>query len=168
MLKRWRLFPRTKIRSGSLFRWKSKSAAAQFPIPFSWQMGGAGGFFKFFLVTVWRQSCDKSTVKLSTTVAFCDMSTVEISTVYLSTVYFSTPPKKIEYWKWKICGFFADCHRLLKLKFNSGFSIWEYFFGKPRWEEDRFGGSRYLESRPVVFIRNCHVCICLAMKQAFL
>ena len=40
----------------------------------------------------WRQSCDKSTVKLSTTVAFCDMSTVEISTVYLSTVYFSTPP----------------------------------------------------------------------------
>ena len=42
----------------------------------------------------WRQSCDKSTVKLSTTVAFCDMSTVNISTVYLSTVYFSTPPTK--------------------------------------------------------------------------
>ena len=38
------------------------------------------------------QSCDKSTVKLSTTVAFCDMSTVEILTVYLSTVYFSTSP----------------------------------------------------------------------------
>ena len=51
-----------------------------------------GGFFNFFLVTVWRQSCDKSTVKLSTTVAFCDMSTVEISTVYLSTVYISTSP----------------------------------------------------------------------------
>ena len=40
----------------------------------------------------WRQSCDKSTVKLSTTVAFCDMSTVEMSTVDKSTVYFSTPP----------------------------------------------------------------------------
>ena len=52
------------------------------------------GGFNFFLVTVWRQSCDKSTVKLSTTVAFCDMSTVNISTVYLSTVYFSTPPPK--------------------------------------------------------------------------
>ena len=51
-----------------------------------------GGFFNFFLVTVWRQSCDKSTVKLSTTVAFCDMSTVDILTVYLSTVYFSTSP----------------------------------------------------------------------------
>ena len=51
-----------------------------------------GGFFNFFLVTVWRQSCDKSTVKLSTTVAFCDMSTVEISTVDKSTVYFSTSP----------------------------------------------------------------------------
>ena len=51
-----------------------------------------GGFFNFFLVTVWRQSCDKSTVKLSTTVAFCYMSTVDILTVYLSTVYFSTSP----------------------------------------------------------------------------
>ena len=55
-----------------------------------------GGFFNFFLVTVWRQSCDKSTVKLSTTVAFCDMSTVEISTVYLSTVYFSTLPEILQ------------------------------------------------------------------------
>ena len=44
-----------------------------------------GGFFNFFLVTVWRQSCDKSTVKLLTTVAFCDMSTVDISTVYIYT-----------------------------------------------------------------------------------
>ena len=42
-------------------------------------------------MTVWRQSCDKSTVKLSTTVAFCDMSTVNMSTVDKSTVYFSTP-----------------------------------------------------------------------------
>ena len=33
----------------------------------------------------WRQSCDKSTVKLLTTVAFCDMSTVDISTVYIYT-----------------------------------------------------------------------------------
>ena len=40
----------------------------------------------------WRQSCDKSTVKLSTTVAFCDMSTVEMLTVDKSTVYFSTSP----------------------------------------------------------------------------
>ena len=44
-----------------------------------------GGGVKFFLVTVWRQSCDKSTVKLLTTVAFCDMSTVDISTVYIYT-----------------------------------------------------------------------------------
>ena len=51
-----------------------------------------GGIFKFFLVTVWRQSCDKSTVKLSTTVAFCAMSTVEILTVDKSTVYFSISP----------------------------------------------------------------------------
>ena len=41
----------------------------------------------------WRQSCDKSTVKLLTTVAFCDMLTVEISTVDKSTVYFSTSPQ---------------------------------------------------------------------------
>ena len=39
----------------------------------------------------WRQSCNKSTVKLSTTVTFCDMSTVEMSTVDKSTVFFSTP-----------------------------------------------------------------------------
>ena len=38
------------------------------------------------------QSCDKSTVKLSTTVAFCDILTVNISTDYLSTVYIYTSP----------------------------------------------------------------------------
>ena len=52
--------------------------------------GGGPGVYN------WRQSCNKSTVKLSTTVAFCDMSTVEISTVYLSTVYFSTPPIRVK------------------------------------------------------------------------
>ena len=40
----------------------------------------------------WRQSCDKSTHKLSTTVEFCHMSTVDKLTVCLSTVYFFTSP----------------------------------------------------------------------------
>ena len=38
---------------------------------------GGWGILNFFLLTVWRQSCDKSTVKLLTTAAFCNMLTVD-------------------------------------------------------------------------------------------
>ena len=78
----------------------------------------------------WRQSCDKSTVKLSTTVAFCDMSTVEMLTVDKSTVYFSTPPQfpSIQFQIYAMSSFERESEKALQTvdtEFNTGNALWK-------------------------------------------